>query len=289
VVYVKIVHGAISNQIFRKTLCPQHDWFKLAYSMLQPESLPDSPNFALVQLRSLIDEGSFEGGQRLPPERVLAAQIGISRQALRRALDVLETEGRIWRHQGKGTFLGPRPVQPCPSLEQLTERTNPLEVMDVRLEIEPALARLAALRASNGDVERLLRLADKVTSSADADSRELWDSALHRTIAEIAGNSLLLAIFDMVDRIRQDKTWLLLRERARSGERQQLIAEQHRRVITAIAQREAHAAEQAMREHLQLVRDGILQIMTSPMSTRDGASSGATMSADVREELQHGM
>jgi DNA-binding FadR family transcriptional regulator len=256
--------------------------------MPQPESLPDSPNFALVQLRSLLDEGSFEEGQRLPPERVLAAQIGISRQTLRRALEVLVAEARIWRHQGKGTFLGPRPVQPHPSLEELTMRTNPLEVMDVRMEIEPALARLAALRASNGDVQRLLRLADKVTSSADADSRELWDSALHRTIAEIAGNSLLLAIFDIVDRIRQDKTWLLLRERARSGQRQRLIAEQHRRLIGAIAQREAHAAEQAMREHLQLVRDGILQIMTSPMPHRSGTLSGITMSADIKERLQHG-
>jgi DNA-binding FadR family transcriptional regulator len=201
----------------------------------------------------------------------------------------LETEGRIWRHQGKGTFLGPRPVQPHPSLQELTERTNPLEVMDVRLEIEPALARMAALRASNGDVQRLLRLADKVTCSADADSRELWDSALHRTIAEIAGNSLLLAIFDMVDRIRQDKTWLLLRERARSGKRQQLIVEQHRRVIIAIAQREAHAAEQAMRDHLQLVRDGILQIMTSPIPAYGWASSGTTMSPDANEDLQHGV
>jgi DNA-binding FadR family transcriptional regulator len=257
--------------------------------MPQPEPLPDSSNFALVQLRSLLDESSFKEGRRLPSERVLSAQIGISRQALRRALEVLEAEGRIWRHQGKGTFLGRRPVQPHPSLEELTERTNPLEVMDVRLEIEPALARMAALRASNGDVQRLLRLADKVTSSADADSRELWDSALHRTIAEIAGNSLLLAIFDMVDCIRQDKTWLLLRERARSGKRQRLIAEQHRRVIAAIAQREAHAAEQAMRQHLQLVRDGILQIMTNPMPRHDEATSGTTMSADISEKLQHGV
>jgi DNA-binding FadR family transcriptional regulator len=167
-------------------------------------------------------------------------------------------------------------------------RTNPLEVMDVRLEIEPALARLAALRASNGDVQRLLRLADKATSSADADSRELWYGALHRTIAEVAGNSLLLAIFDIVDRIRQDKTWLLLRARARSGQRQRLIAEQHRRLIGAIAQREAHAAEQAMREHLQLVRDGILQIMTGPMPHRSGALSGITMSAGIEEQLQYG-
>src|SRR3712207_988299 len=193
--------------------------------MSNPDPLSESSNLALGRLRALLDDSSSGGEQRLPPERTLAAQIGIGRRALRRALEVLEAEGRIWRHQGKGTFLGPRPVDSNANLEELSKRTNPLEVMDVRLEIEPALARLAALRASNGDVERLLRLAEKTAASSDADSRELWDSALHRAIAEVAGNSLLLAIFDLVDRIRQDRTWQKLRERARSGDRQQIYVE----------------------------------------------------------------
>src|SRR5919107_4640538 len=213
--------------------------------MLDTAPLSDSSNLALGRLRALLDEGSFDAGQRLPPERVLAAQIGIGRRALRRALEVLEAEGRIWRHQGKGTFLGPQPRWSPTSLEELSKRTHPLEVMDVRLEIEPALARLAAMRATNGDVERLLHLAEKTASSSDADGYELWDSALHRAIAEAAGNSLLLAIFDMVDRIRQDMNWQALRERARSKDKLSAQVEQHRRIVTAIAQREAHAAEHA--------------------------------------------
>jgi len=235
-----------------------------------------------------LDDSAFEG-ERLPPERLLAAQIGIGRRALRRALEVLEAEGRIWRHQGKGTFLGPRPAQAPTSLEELSRRTNPLEVMDARLEIEPALARLAALRASNGDIERLLRLAEKTASSSDADSRELWDGALHRAIAEVAGNSLLLAIFDLMDRIRQDATWRALRERARSHNRQQTYVEQHRRVIAAIAQREGHAAEQAMREHLDLVRDGLLKVMTSPLPHRlDGEIPGASLTSNIKDGFLHG-
>jgi DNA-binding FadR family transcriptional regulator len=215
-----------------------------------------------------MEEGSFSQDQRLPPERSLAAQIGIGRRALRRALEVLEAEGRIWRHQGKGTFVGSRPAQHQADLGELSKRTHPLEVMDARLAIEPALARLAALNATNGDIERLDRLADKTATTADADSRELWDSALHRAIAEAAGNSLLLAIFGMVDQIRQDMTWRLMRERARSGERQLIYVEQHRRVVSAIAQRNGHAAELTMREHLEFVRDGLLKVMTHPRSER---------------------
>jgi DNA-binding FadR family transcriptional regulator len=257
--------------------------------MSEPDPLTDSSNFALGRLRALLDDSSFEAGQRLPPERELAARIGIGRRALRRALEVLEAEGRIWRHQGKGTFLGSRPAHNATDLEELTRRTHPLEVMDARLEIEPALARLAAMRATNGDIERLLHLADRTASSSDADGRELWDSALHRTIAEAAGNSLLLAVFDMIDRIRQDTTWRLLRERARSGERQQIYVEQHRRVIAAIAQREAHAAEQAMREHLELVRDGLLKVMTSPLPERiDGSVPPEPVTTSNKDRIRHG-
>jgi len=162
-------------------------------------------------------------------------------------------------------------------------------VMDVRLEIEPALARLASLRASNGDIERLRRLAEKTALSTDADARELWDNALHRAIAETAGNSLLLVIFDMVDRIRQDTAWRLLRKRARSCDRQQVYVEQHRRVIAAIARREAHVAEQAMREHLELVRNGLLKVMTSPEPDHiQGDIPRPTVPANTEKELQHG-
>ncbi len=253
------------------------------------EPVADSSNLALVRLRALVDDGSFDGGQRLPPERVLAAQIGIGRRALRRALEVLEAEGRIWRHQGKGTFLGPRPARATTNLEELSKRTHPLEVMDVRLEIEPALARLAAIRATNGDIERLLHLAERTASSSDADGYELWDSALHRAIAEAAGNSLLLAIFDLVDQIRQDMNWQVVRERARSKVMLSAQIEQHRRLIAAIAQREAHAAEQAMREHLELVRDSLLKVMTSPLPARiDGEIPGRTMSANTKNERHHG-
>jgi DNA-binding FadR family transcriptional regulator len=257
--------------------------------MSDPDPLTDSSNLALGRLRALLDDSSFDAGQRLPPERELATRIGIGRRALRRALEVMEAEGRIWRQQGKGTFLGSRPAHTPTDLADLTKRTHPLEVMDVRLEIEPALARLAAMRASNGDIERLLLLAEKTAATSDADGRELWDSALHRTIAEAAGNSLLLAIFDIVDRIRQDTTWRLLRERARSGERQQIYVEQHRRVIAAIAQREAHAAEQAMREHLELVRDGLLTVMTSPLpDSIDRTVPPEPVTTNNKDRLRHG-
>lgn len=230
------------------------------------EVLSDSSDFALRRLRSLLDELANSPSTQLPPERLLAQQVGIGRRALRRALEVLEAEGRIWRQQGKGTFLGPRPSHTEMNLEALSDGTNPLETMEARMEIEPALARLAALRASNGDIERLKHLADKTASSADGDldSRELWDGAFHRAIAEVAGNSLLFAFFEVTNRIRQDATWRRLREQARSRPGQRSYVTQHHRIVDAIAARDGATAELAMREHLETVRASILKTMTRP-------------------------
>lgn len=244
------------------------------------EPSSDSSDFALRQLRGLLDMLPEGADTQLPPERSLSRQMGVGRRALRRALEVLEAEGRLWRQQGKGTFVGPRPPYTEMSLEALSDGTNPLEIMEARLEIEPALARLAALRASNGDVERLKHLANKTASSADGDmdSRELWDGAFHRAIAEAAGNSLLFVFFDIMNRIRQDPTWRRLREQARSRPGQRNYVNQHSRVVEAIAARDGGAAEQAMREHLETVRESLLRIMTRSAVQQDNGPGSEILS-----------
>ncbi|MBF9234424.1 FadR/GntR family transcriptional regulator [Microvirga alba] len=234
--------------------------------MIDAETPSDSSDFALRQLRALLDDRSAGEDKQLLPERALAHHLGVGRRTLRRALDVLEAEGRIWRHQGKGTFLGPRPLRAETSVEELSSRTNPLEVMEARIGIEPLLARLAALRASNGDIERLEHLARKTGTSAatDTDNRELWDGAFHRAIAEAANNSLLFAFIDVINQIRQDPTWRRLREQARSPAGQQTYVHYHHQIVAAIAARDGSAAEQAMREHLEAVRESLVKIMTRP-------------------------
>src|SRR5262250_2873266 len=82
----------------------------------------------LTRLRRLIDDGGGASGGRMPPERELASELGIGRRSLRRALGVLESEGRISRHQGRGTFVR-EPGEPIGlPIDQILEHTNPLEV-----------------------------------------------------------------------------------------------------------------------------------------------------------------
>ncbi|MGF1631821.1 MAG: FadR/GntR family transcriptional regulator [Kiloniellaceae bacterium] len=215
-------------------------------------------SLALERLRSIVDRLEQDGLSQLPTERELAEQIGVGRRAVRRALEVLESEGRIWRRQGAGTFIGAEPHQPERHLKKLPELSNMLEVMEVRLRLEPALAQLAALRATPSDVAWMRSLAGKVAAADDLDGRELWDSALHRAIAAVAGNTLFLALFDVVDRVRQDETWRHVREALRTEERLTLYTAQHDEVLDAIERRDPLAAERAMRQHLLALQERLL-------------------------------
>ena len=208
----------------------------------------------LVQLRMLISQDSAKPDAPLPTERELALRFGVSRRAVRRALSVLETEGRIWRRQGKGTFIGPASSMPASSLSRMSNRTNFFEVMEVRLQIEPALAHLAAQRASGDQVAMLRRLAESTRATGDADQLELWDSAFHRCIAEAAGNRLFLDLFEVVNAIRRDEAWRSYREKARTPERLRLYLDHHRQLADVISRHDATAAATVMRQHLAAVQ-----------------------------------
>lgn len=217
--------------------------------------------YALDKLRELLQTGELGRDGRLPTERALAGMLGISRRAVRRALEVLEAEGHIWRRQGAGTFIGERPSDWDDHVGKIVADTDFLEIMEVRLRIEPQLAQLAALRAKPRDVEKMREICRKITESVDADAKELWDSAFHRQIAQTAGNQLFLTVFDVINRVREDDAWQIIRERARSGRRDQgVIHVQHARIVEAIAARDPSRAGEAMREHLLGLQEVLIRV-----------------------------
>ncbi|NRC55921.1 FadR family transcriptional regulator [Mesorhizobium sediminum] len=227
---------------------------------LQAERPTSNSSIALEKLRQLVREHRDDVEWRLPPERDLASSMGLGRRAVRRAMEVLEAEGIVWRRQGKGTFIGRRPaIQPL-LVGNLADRTNPLEVMEARLQIEPALARMAAIRCSAEDIDALRRLAQKTSSALDDDGWELWDSAFHRRIAECARNGLLLSLFDVVQTIRREPDWRALRARARNDERRDSSFREHLVIVEAIADRDAPASERAMRRHLNAINANLQSI-----------------------------
>ncbi|APO78649.1 GntR family transcriptional regulator protein (plasmid) [Rhizobium etli 8C-3] len=218
-------------------------------------------NLALDRLRTLLRSGRLDADGKLPTERALSQTFGVSRRAVRRALEVLEAEGLIWRRQGSGTFAGRRPDGWSEHVDSIVAGTDLMEVMEVRLRVEPQLAQLAAMRAKSVDIERMYELIKKIYESTDADGRELWDGALHRQIAQCAGNQLFLAIFDVINRVRQDEAWQVIRERARSASKTRTVTyDQHTAIVEAIAARDPAKAGEAMRQHLLTLQESLIRI-----------------------------
>jgi DNA-binding FadR family transcriptional regulator len=224
---------------------------------------------ALNKVREFLARRDSAQGGRIPPERELASDLGVGRRSLRRALDVLEQEGRIRRQQGRGTFIEPamgarsahqRP--PAPGLphtpaelsaaitQQILDYTNPLEVIEVRMAIEPVLARLAAMRASQAEIQRLEKLAARTREAADPETYERADALFHRTIAEATRNSMFLAFFDTTRASQRDAAWRRLGEHGHCYKRQAVYAQFHESIAAAIAARDGREACSLMQRHL---------------------------------------
>ena len=162
----------------------------------------DEVQGALVQLRAFIANAGAKEGRQLPTERELVNDLGVTRNALRKALAHLEAEGLIWRHVGKGTFIGDRPAKVAPDMMAIAERSSPVEVMQARLLIEPMVAGQAALHATSTD---LAALADIVALSRKAKSwreYESCDNALHHAIAAATHNNVLTSVFDTLKALK---------------------------------------------------------------------------------------
>ena len=213
----------------------------------------------VTQLRAYLAQAKLPDDGRLPPERELSAALGVSRAELRKALEVLESEGQLWRNVGKGTFIGGRPLDTFADITALARRSNPAEVMRARLAMEPELARTAAFMATPADISEM-RLC--LTRSRQADTwrqYEGWDTRLHRTIAEATHNSLLLGLFDTLNAVRRAVTWGRLRAIPVKPALDHHSFEEHERIVDAIEVRDMVGAAAAMRAHLQTVERKLLE------------------------------
>lgn len=208
---------------------------------------------AATKLRNFLAEAELQADGRLPPERELAETLGVGRAALRKALATLQAEGQLWRHVGKGTFTGSRPIDTVADIAAMARRSNPLEVMGARLAFEPEIARCAALNATPALVAEMRNCIARTQQASSWRQYELWDNRLHRTIAEATQNSLLLGLLDTLNAVRREVSWGRLRDNpVRPPEDHHSFAE-HDQIVDAIANRDTAGAAAAMRAHLQSV------------------------------------
>lgn len=227
---------------------------------IEPETRTRNDD-VVARLRTYLADSNLEHNSRLPPERTLSRQLGVSRTMLRKALAELEAEGQIWRHVGRGTFLGSRPLESAGDIDNVSSHTTPRELMEARFLIEPGLARLAAGHATNADILELQLCIRKTKSAIDWRVYEIWDNNLHRTIAAAAHNTCLMALFDTLNAVRRAVVWSRPREMPLARRRDHHSFAEHDAICSAIIRRDPARAEAAMRRHLESVRDRLMRVM----------------------------
>ncbi|MGA1804960.1 FadR/GntR family transcriptional regulator [Rhizobium sp. HT1-10] len=216
----------------------------------------DEKTMAVVTLlQGYLANADLTQDGRLPAERVLAETLAVSRPEIRKALDVLEGTGQVWRHVGKGTFLGPRPVASVDTVLEIAKQTDISAVMEARIKLEPTLAGMAAKNATTAQIDAMSRLTQQSwTPDMSWRAFEGLDANLHRMIATAAGNTVLLHLFDELSVIRRAVTWARTRSDPSGPPQSHHSFYDHIRIVEAISGRNADDAERYMTEHLSAVR-----------------------------------
>lgn len=212
---------------------------------------------AINALRDFLAAEEIVLNGRLPAERELCRQLGVSRSHLRKGLAVLEAEGQIWRHVGRGTFVGPRPIPNLNDVELLTNLTSPTAVMEARMAVEPQLARLASLHGSEADFAEMRQCNRRCRAAKTWRFYEAWDNNFHQAIASATQNRLLISLFDTLNIVRRSVVWGQLRMTKLPPPHHESFDE-HDEIHEAIASRDPDAAAEGMRAHLKTVRDRVM-------------------------------
>ncbi|MEM9709008.1 MAG: FCD domain-containing protein [Pseudomonadota bacterium] len=209
------------------------------------------------RLRDLIDGAGYRLNDRIPPERELCERLGSTRNQLRKALADLEAQGLIWRHVGRGTFVGSRPVLNLQDVTYLRDQIKPEQVVAVRYSIESELARLAAKNASKSDCEQMKICAEKCREAKDWRAYEAWDNKLHHAIARSTRNQLYLYFFETLNSVRRSIVWGQPRDTRKPVSGYSSFIE-HDAIVRAIAARDSELAVQMMQRHLRSVYSRVM-------------------------------
>ncbi|CAE6757399.1 HTH-type transcriptional regulator LutR [Paraburkholderia aspalathi] len=208
-------------------------------------------NSILDRLLDYIAEHQLKDGDALPPERTLAEALNVSRRELRSSLASLEASGRVWRGVGRGTYLGARPLKFAPTLRGLRAGASPADIAEMRLLFEPALAQLAATKASRDDLLELEKCARKNAAAKNDEEWQQWDHRFHLLIGQATRNPALISLMEVINgmRVKPD-----VREKTSAQETRSYFAAQHQEIVSAMKARDGEAAARCMREHLLSVQ-----------------------------------
>jgi DNA-binding FadR family transcriptional regulator len=200
------------------------------------------------QIRGLVRSGEYPAGSRLPPERDLARQLGVSRPSVREALIALEVEGLVDVRIGSGIYV----MEPGKGNgDTVHSAAGPYELLRARGVIEGECAALAAKSAKKNQLAAIEEALNHMREEHEAGRAPLLaDRLFHLRIAEATGNGALVHVVRMLWEERTGPLYKQLEHHYNAPELWEAALAEHRAVWRAIAARDAQAARSAMQRHL---------------------------------------
>lgn len=216
---------------------------------LETNGKEDVTSLLVKRFQEMLRDGLLRQGSRLPPERDLAAHFNVARSSLRQALKVLEVMGVITQKVGDGSYLNTdtSAVLAVPlEFLFLLDDTSVGELTELRLLIEPGLARLAAERATADDID-LLRQSIRDFESSGGDNLKIVSSDLlfHRAIFQASKNGPATSVFHSIHRAMAK----MILVTSQLVDLEHTLAF-HKPIMQAIERRDGDRAARLMAEHL---------------------------------------
>jgi DNA-binding FadR family transcriptional regulator len=210
----------------------------------------------LEQLRA----SAWLPGQRLPTERALGEQYGLSRSIVRRVLADLKRRQLITQTVGSGTYVAEQVHEALAALAPAgaAASVSPAELMNARLVLEPALVEMAIGNATVADFARMEECNRHAEAALTLQDFERWDAALHEAIAAAAHNGFITRVFRLMDEVRAQGEWGVLKRRSATPARRVEYQREHRALVDALKQRDAERARALCVAHLVHVRTNLL-------------------------------
>ncbi|HEY4740786.1 MAG TPA: FadR/GntR family transcriptional regulator [Candidatus Acidoferrales bacterium] len=221
------------------------------------------------QIEDSVLKRELKPGDQLPAERELAAQFGVSRTAVREAIKALREKGLVEAYTGRGTFITNERSQAIRhSLDRIIKINQVegfLQLAETRAILEPAISALAASRADKQHLATM-REAVAVMDEARKDPAVFIEADLdfHLTLAEAAGNQIILSLIDSIVGLLREQRLRIFRI-AGGADRGQF---HHKRILEAIENRDPVRARQCMEAHLEQVREDTSVSLSSSASPR---------------------
>jgi DNA-binding FadR family transcriptional regulator len=207
-----------------------------------------------------LKSGLWRAGHRIPTERELSDQFGVSRTTVRRVLSQFKAQKLITQTVGSGTYVSDSvsALLAHNAADIYLDAISPAELMESRLVLEPAIVDMVVANASVGDFTRMQGCCQRAEAAGSLEEFEYWDGMLHEVIAEAAHNGFVLNVFRLMSQVRSRAEWGQLKKRSLSPERRAEYEKEHRKIVQALRERDAQTAKDAMRGHLVHVRRNLV-------------------------------